>query len=123
MKEKDTFIEENPELEKEKKKYSKKQKKTEVSYEEIQAKLVRIYNFLAVMLKSKKRYTEKDFLEESKDIARLSVKYEPIAVILTLLDPFFAVMGLINKFFGITEEIKKSEKVEEHGKILAHKNQ
>lgn len=112
MKIEETIIEEVEEEEKKEKKRRGRKPKVEVSYEEIQQKLVRLFNFFSSLFKSEKKYSEKDFLEESKDLARLSQKYEFIATILTILDPLFLLAGLFTKINEMLNSRKKVDKDE-----------
>jgi len=89
----------------------KAKQKVDISFEELQVKLVKVFNFFASAVKSEKRYTEKDFLEESKDLARWGQKHEIIGYIISLLDPLFFIMGLVNKFYEVmSRREKKGEK-------------
>lgn len=116
MKIEETIIEEEIEGEEkpQKKKRRSRKPKIDVSYEEIQQKLVRIFNLFASLLKSDKKYAEKDFIEESKDLARLSQKYDFIATILTILDPLFLLAGFFTKISDMLNSRKKVEKAEKN---------
>jgi uncharacterized membrane protein len=85
---------------------AKKSTSGQISYEELQQKLTRSFNFAAFILHSKKTYQEKDFIEEAKDLNRLASKYELINVGLTLLDPLFFLFGIFGK---VSEMIKDRE--------------
>lgn len=72
-----------------------------MTYEELQQKLSRTMNFISFVTKSQKSFTENDFCEEAKDLARLSVKYETVSSIISLLDPLFFLFGMVSKFKDI----------------------
>ena len=110
--ENETFIEEETLIEEKPKKKRGKKSKADVSYEEIQQKMSRVFNLFATLLKSKKKYSEKDFLDESKDLVRLSQKYDIVATILTILDPLFLLAGFYTKFVEMLngrEKVKKDK--------------
>lgn len=79
-------------------KRSHHKKVDKLSYEELQQKLARTFNFLSFVVKSKKSYQESDFIEEAKDLTRLAGKYELVNMGLTLLDPLFFLFGIFSKF-------------------------
>jgi hypothetical protein len=68
-----------------------------LSFEELQQKLARSFNFIAFITKSNKSYRESDFIEEAKDLARIASKYELVTMGLTLLDPLFFLFGIFGK--------------------------
>lgn len=110
-----TFIEGEEVLEspaEEPKKKKKTAKADLISFEEVQAKLTRMFNGLCVLLKLEKRYKEEDFKEESKDISRMAAKYDLVNVILTLLDPIFLILGFVGKFSEMAAEKGKKKKEE-----------
>lgn len=87
-----------PEITKPKRSHTAKAKTGPVSFEENQQKLCRTFNALGFFFKSKKKYAEKDFIEEAKDLTRLANKYDVINLVLTLLDPLFFLFGVLSKF-------------------------
>ena len=108
-----TEIEVNGEAEatesKKKKKSTKKKKSDQVSFEECQVKLARIFNGVCTILGMQTRYSEEDFQEEAKDLSRLASKYDTVNQILTLLDPLFLIMGLINRASTIIQERRQQK--------------
>ena len=78
-----------------------------ISYEEAQQKLARVFNGVCALLKIEKRYKEKDFAEEAKDLSRMAGKYDVVNTVLTVLDPLFLVLGLIGKATDIVAENKE----------------
>lgn len=80
-----------------KRSHHKKPQPEKLSYEELQQKMCRSFNFAAFLLKSPKTYTEDDFIEEAKDLSRLAGKYSIINTALTLLDPAFFLFGIFGK--------------------------
>ena len=90
----------------------KKKTKADFSVEEIQEKLSSLFNAFAVFMKIDKDYQPKDFLEESKDIIRLSQKYNGIAMILTLLDPVFLVLSMSKKVLEMMKLLRKRKQKE-----------
>lgn len=97
----------------------KKPKPSEISFEEIQTKLVRLYNFISSLMKSDKTFSEKDLVEESKDLARLANKYESIGFFITLLDPLFFVLGLVNRVNEILAKRRAPKKKVEEGQPVS----
>lgn len=80
-----------------KRSHHKKVTGDKLSYEELQQKLARTFNFIAFLLKSDKVFTESDFIEEAKDLTRISTKYELVNMALTFLDPLFFLFGIFAK--------------------------
>lgn len=101
-------LEKSEKPEKQKKPESKK-KKIDFSVEEIQEKLMLLFNFVSFSLKVEKEYKPADFLEESKDIVRLAKKYPTLENILTMLDPLFLILNLTKKAVEITKIWRKKE--------------
>ena len=90
----------------------KKPKKVSFSVEEIQEKLTVLFNAISTLLKLDREYAPKDFIEESKDIIRLSQKYPFIGYILTMLDPLFLVLNMGRKILEIVKLKRKRDAVE-----------
>lgn len=101
---------------KEKKEKKVKTKKESFSIEEIQEKLAVVFNAITFFFKIEKEYKPSDFLEEAKDIVRLSQKYTIIYTILIMLDPLFLILSLGKKIMEMLKIVRKqkSEKQNEH---------
>ena len=98
---------ETPQTEVKKKKYKKK---VEFAVEEIQEKLSLLFNAMAAILKIDKEYKPNNFVEESKDIVRLSQKYPFISSVLSILDPLSLILNLSKKFLEILKLKQKRDK-------------
>lgn len=82
-------------------------KKESFSVDEIQEKLVAVFNAFSFALKIEKEYKASDFIEESRDIVRLSQKYPIIHTILVLLDPLFLVLSFSKKIMELMKIVRK----------------
>ena len=82
-------------------------KKESFSVDEIQGKLVAVFNAFSFGLKIEKEYKASDFIEESRDIVRLSQKYPIIHTILVLLDPLFLVLSFSKKIMELMKIVRK----------------
>ena len=102
------------------KRKTRETKKTDFSIEELQDKFTRLFNTIAYFWKVDNNYSDGDFLEESKDLARLAKKYPIIGDILTFLDPLFLVLGLFSKLKVMLDKVKRRkdrEKKEKEDKV------
>jgi len=102
------------------KRKTRETKKTDFSIEELQDKFTRLFNTIAYFWKVDNNYSDGDFLEESKDLARLAKKYPIIGDILTFLDPLFLVLGLFSKLKVMLDKVKRrkdKEKKEKEDKV------
>nr|APG79813.1 hypothetical protein [uncultured bacterium] len=102
------------------KRKTRETKKTDFSIEELQDKFTRLFNTIAYFWKVDNSYSDSDFLEESKDLARLAKKYPIIGDILTFLDPLFLVLGLFSKLKVMLDKVKRRkdrEKKEKEDKV------
>lgn len=95
-----------------KKRQASSKKVAAMSYEEAQINLTRLFNVASVLMKSRKKYKESDFVEEAKDLTRLAQKYDMIAMGLSMLAPLFLVLGLFSKVQEMMASREKPANVE-----------
>jgi hypothetical protein len=82
--------------------------KPKFSDKELMAKHERIFNIIAYFLKVNRKWTEEDFIEESKDLGRIANEFEVVGTVIKWLDPVFYICGVMAKTFEMM--VKKDDK-------------